>query len=84
MFAQIGVQTGAHQGALLAPSNAILTQGEDNLAWLMVHGGAKRQTVVLGAREGDKVEVLGGLAEGNEIIVSPPPGPGRWRSAPGQ
>ena len=55
--------------ALMIPAEAVATRS--GLDFVTVHGpeGEVERTVVLGERDGDKVEVLTGLAAGEEVIT---------------
>jgi RND family efflux transporter MFP subunit len=73
MFAQAAVATGTHEGVLVVPVEAAVTQGDSSFVWVVVDGRAKRQTVKLGLRDMQQAEVLEGLYDGAEVILSPPP-----------
>jgi RND family efflux transporter MFP subunit len=61
-------------GVILAPARALLltsrtdTEREANL-FVYQDGVAQRRTVRLGPRYGDRVEILGGVADGERVVV---------------
>ncbi len=71
MFAHIGLSTGTHEGALLVPLEALVSQGDTQFVWQIVDGRAKRQVVKVGLQDAQRAEVLDGLDEGAEVILSP-------------
>jgi len=57
--------------ALVVPESAVLETGTRSFAFRALGGGRFRpQAIVVGRRSGDEVEVLSGLAEGDEIVRS--------------
>ncbi len=71
LFARVLVPVGARQ-AILAPRAAIVERGQ--LRGLFVadaDGTARLRWVRLGREEGDRVEVLSGLAAGESVVVAP-------------
>lgn len=57
------------RSALMAPEEAILAQGDKTFAFAVENGVAKRRNIVLGARQGGKVEIVEGFAEKEQIVV---------------
>ena len=56
---------------LLVPESAVLYAGERRLVFLdLGEGRLKPQAIEVGAKSGDWVEVLGGLAEGDMVVTS--------------
>jgi Cu(I)/Ag(I) efflux system membrane fusion protein len=56
---------------LSVPAEAIVMTGERNLAFVVGQSGAlEPREVVLGARAGDRFQVLEGLAAGERIVAS--------------
>jgi membrane fusion protein, multidrug efflux system len=68
-FARVKVFTSASKQALLVPSNAIQYEGTHVKVFLDDGGKAREQAVKLGAKYGDMVEVIEGLAGGEKLIV---------------
>ncbi|MBF0326404.1 efflux RND transporter periplasmic adaptor subunit [Magnetospirillum moscoviense] len=71
MTAEINIITAEKTDALLIPAAAI---SADGTVWRVVDGRAQPQTARLGIRGRDRVEVLGGLNEGDSVIAAPPTG----------
>jgi HlyD family secretion protein len=66
MSAEINIVIDEHPGALLAPSDSVDAHGG---AWVVTNGRAERRTVQVGIRDLLRVEVLGGLREGEQIVT---------------
>jgi len=71
MFAQLAVSAPPRRGALLVPKEAFLARGSDSSVYQVVDGRARRQPVQAGVSDGQNVEILAGLAEGAEVVVTP-------------
>lgn len=77
MYAQVGVQTAQRQAAVLVPKDAVVrlagteTGVAQHVVFLVVDNRAKRQRVVPGASDGRNVEIVQGLAEGVDVVLSP-------------
>jgi Cu(I)/Ag(I) efflux system membrane fusion protein len=71
MFATIFIDARLGPDVLTVPIDAVVVTGERNVVFVRDAGGvlAPRE-VVLGARAGDRVEILRGLAEGETIVAS--------------
>lgn len=54
---------------LLVPGAAIMEQAGTHYLYLIASGHAKRQEIELGAAQGDDIEVRGGVAENDLVIV---------------
>jgi multidrug efflux pump subunit AcrA (membrane-fusion protein) len=70
MFAQVAVASPARQAVLLVPVDALPGRGAESSVYLVVDGRARRQPVQVGASDGRNVEILAGLSEGAEVVVS--------------
>ena len=68
MTADTNVIIEQHEGALLVPASAV----KDGKAWLLRAGKARQVAPKLGIAGERDVEVLGGLSEQDEVLVSPP------------
>jgi RND family efflux transporter MFP subunit len=80
MFAQLGVQTGQRQAALMVPRDAVLKVGSidpsappQNIVYTVAESRVHRQVVSLGVSDGKNVEIVQGLAEGVELVLNPRP-----------
>ncbi len=68
MFASVFLQTETHEDALVIPKAALALDSIGDAVFVAVDGAAARREVRLGVREGDSVEVVEGLAEGDAVI----------------
>lgn len=69
MFARVFLQTETRQGALVVPKTALALESVGDTVYVAEDGVAHRREVSLGFREGDSVEVLSGLEEGERVVV---------------
>jgi len=60
----------ARRQALVIPEQAVLVRGGDHYVFVAEDGVARRVSVTLGARMPGRVEVLTGLSEGDQVIVT--------------
>lgn len=72
MFASVELHAELEPEALLVPDSAVLRSGRRNTVFVALEGGRfEPREVTLGAHaEGDFYQVLGGLNEGERIVVS--------------
>ncbi len=70
MFGRASVQVASVQGALVAPSSAILTADNRPYVFVEENGLAKRVEVKLGLQQDDKVQIVEGLTAGSHLVVS--------------
>ncbi len=57
----------------LVPKAAIKTTGSESLAFVVRGDTVESRAVKLGGADGERVEVLAGLAPGDRVVLSPPP-----------
>jgi len=67
MTAETNIIISEHQNALLVPTAAVA----GDAVWRVVDGRLRKAPVTIGIRGADRVEVLGGLAEGDQIVAQP-------------
>lgn len=67
MSAEVNIIVAERPGSLLAPAEAIDASG---YAWVAKDGRAERRKLQVGVRDMLRVEVLGGLAEGDQVVVA--------------
>jgi len=67
MSAEVNVVVDEHPGALLVPAESIDAHGE---VWVVVGGRAQKRAVEVGIRDVLRVEVIGGLHEGEQVVVA--------------
>jgi membrane fusion protein (multidrug efflux system) len=68
MFGSVFLQTDTHVGALVIPRSALALDSIGDAVFVAGDGTAVRREVVLGVREGDFVEIVDGLTEGEPVI----------------
>lgn len=64
---------GAPDRTLMVPAAAVTTRGQLRSVFVVENDVARLRLVNLGPADGDRVPVLAGLAEGERVVVSPPP-----------
>jgi RND family efflux transporter MFP subunit len=70
MLAELELATGRVSGALSIPQSAlVMDQGVPTVYVTGVGESFVRRVVELGVRDGDRVQVLGGLAEGERVVT---------------
>jgi HlyD family secretion protein len=75
MSAKVTLGETTKPDALLAPTDAVATEGAQKFVWLMkADGKTEKREVKTGESENQKVEILEGLAEGDKILAKAPAG----------
>jgi membrane fusion protein, multidrug efflux system len=69
MFVRVRVIVGERNG-LLVPEEAIVPQGEEFYVFKVVDGAAKRVPVKIGVRRDAKVEIVEGIAAGDQVVTA--------------
>jgi len=69
MFARAFVQTETRSEAMVVPRSALSLESIGDTVYVAEGDTASRREVQLGFKEGDFVEVLSGVSEGEEIVV---------------
>lgn len=67
MSAEVNLIVASHPNVLLAPSEAVDAASS---VWIAEHGHARRRTVTTGIRDLLRVEILAGLAEGDQVVIA--------------
>jgi RND family efflux transporter MFP subunit len=65
--------TPAAQAVSLVPKSAVRTENNGSYVFLVRQDTVERRAVRTGGSDGDRLEVLAGLAAGDRVVVSPPP-----------
>ncbi len=70
MFVRVRVIVGERSNALLVPEEAIVPQAGEFFVYRVVEGSARRIPVKIGVRRDAMVEILEGLAEGDQVVTA--------------
>jgi multidrug efflux pump subunit AcrA (membrane-fusion protein) len=70
MNADATIVTAERAGVLIIPERALTTVGERVFVDVLVDGDVEEREVTLGYRGGGQVEVVDGLAEGDEVLLN--------------
>lgn len=70
MFVRVRVIVGERTDALLVPEESIVPQGGEFYVYKVVDGTARRVPVQIGVRRDAKVEILRGLAAGDQVVTA--------------
>jgi RND family efflux transporter MFP subunit len=71
MFANVSIAAGRKQGTIVVPREAVIGRDLDAAVYAVVDGRYRRQPVQVGLNDGRVVEILSGLSEGAEVVLSP-------------
>lgn len=69
MFASVYLLADTHPNALVIPKKALVLESERDMVFVVRSGRAHEVPVKLGYANGDKLEVLEGLAEGDTVVT---------------
>jgi len=69
MFASVYIITETHPQALVIPKRALLLESETDRVFVCQEGVARQREVKLGFSDQDRVEVLKGLEEGEQVVI---------------
>lgn len=69
MFARVFVQTETRADAVVVPRSALSLESIGDTVYVAEGDAASRRDVQLGFKEGDAVEVLSGVSEGERVVV---------------
>ena len=69
MFARVFVETETREDALVVPKAALSLGSIGDTVFVAVDGTASRREVELGFRQGDLVEIVRGVSEGEQVVV---------------
>lgn len=62
--------TGSREKALVAPAGSVMEDNSGSYVYLVSNGKAVKRKVITGIKSDSEVEITGGLAQGDEIVVS--------------
>jgi membrane fusion protein, multidrug efflux system len=69
MFLNIGLAVATRDNALVVPEDALVAEGARQFVFVVADGRSMRREVKLGLRQQGEVEILEGVAAGDQIIV---------------
>jgi len=69
MFVTTHIITETHHDALVIPKKALILESESDQVYVYDNGVARKATLQLGFKESERVEVTGGLNEGELVVV---------------
>lgn len=70
MFAEINVPLEIRKGVLLLPKEALMESGDKKSVFVVQNNKAVETKITTGVEDGTKVEVLTGLKEGNQVVLT--------------
>ena len=70
MTANVSIETAQHE-VLLLPSKAVQHDGEQTFVYISTPGGLQRRQVVIGAQNGESVEIKKGVSCGDDVLLIP-------------
>jgi len=69
MFARVFLETDTHSDAIVVPKTALSLESLGDAVFVYRDGRAERRDIEVGFEEGDSVEVLSGVAPGEQVVV---------------
>lgn len=71
MFAHISINTGTQEPSLVVPREAVIRTGQqDRVVLALGEGQFKSVAVQVGVISQDKIQILSGVSEGNQVVTS--------------
>jgi membrane fusion protein (multidrug efflux system) len=70
MFARFSIAYDRHDDALVIPRAALIEEDDQTSVYVVADGAVARRTIQVGIESGELVEVVGGLAIDEEIVVT--------------
>jgi len=70
MFARFSIAYDRHDDALVIPRAALVEEDDQTSVYVVADGAVARRTIQVGIESGELVEVIGGLAIDEEIVVT--------------
>jgi membrane fusion protein (multidrug efflux system) len=69
MFVTTHIITQTHANALVIPKKALILESDADQVYVFDNGMARKATLKLGFQESDRVEILSGLNEGEQVVT---------------
>ena len=70
MVAKLKINTGKSSNALVVPADAVMKQNGENKVFVVENGVAEERAVTVGITAGDRVEIIEGINENEQVIVT--------------
>ncbi|NBB74065.1 MAG: efflux transporter periplasmic adaptor subunit, partial [Bacteroidetes bacterium] len=70
LFGRVQIQYDQRDNALLIPKQAVLEEDDESTVFVIRDTVAIRRTVTTGYANGDRIEILDGVAEGERIVIT--------------
>ncbi len=67
--APVGIESGSVPDKIVVPKAAVQSGPQGSFVWVVSEEMASRRSVQLGSNSGQRVEITGGLAEGERVVV---------------
>lgn len=68
-FVRVSLELGKEENVVLIPQVAVERDGEQNYIFLVIDGVAVRTEVTTGQKEGEMIQILDGVKEGNLVVT---------------
>ncbi len=68
-FAEVRIVTDLHEGAILVPKNAVISEKGEHIVFLAVDGEASQRVVETGFQDDSNIEIISGLGVEDEVVV---------------
>lgn len=69
MFSRVSITYDVHKNALTVPRSAVVTEDGESAVYVVQAGVAHRVPVALGYIDGERVEILRGVANGDSVVT---------------
>ena len=70
MFSRVQIEYDRREDALMIPNGAIVEEDDATTVYLVVDSLARRRPVTTGYTNGDRVEIIAGLQDGDQVVLS--------------
>jgi membrane fusion protein (multidrug efflux system) len=68
-FVEVSIVTDRHEGALLVPRNAVVSERGQRTVFVAEDGSARQQAVEIGFEDDQHTEIVAGVEEGEMVVV---------------
>lgn len=70
MFAEILLPTDRRENVIIVPQEAVLDMGNEKIVFVIQGDTAYKRSVVVGIKDGTNIEIINGVKEGENVVVS--------------